>query len=877
MSKAHSDKISYFPKRVFVTALIAVIVNILIVGFIGWQYYYDEYYTEKFHRDHDKYLFNIGRIMLLDEMITTSARMAAVSSDLKHIERYNNLKSELDMFIQTTTKMLQQAGSEIYMKDIEEANNELVKMEQRAFSLVKDGQSPKALAILDSIEYSQHKQSYNAGIEKILNILQSEQDKYLNKEKVSNLFSLLMSIIGVIVILIVWITLIKTTRQWLSERNKTENELRSLKQQIEFILGATKIHLDIIDSNFNIRYIDPGWQKIYGEPIGKKCYEYFMGTKQVCPGCGIVKALETKTVSVTEEILPKENNRLIQVTTMPYQDEKGEWLVAEANVDITERKQIEEALKSSEEKYRSLVDNLTVGIFRMAPGPQRKFIEVNSTIARMFGYESKEEFLKTSVSDHHQNPNELEILDRKITQDSSLINEELKLKKKDGTPIMCSMRAKAVYNKDGQVEYADGVIEDITELRRLQKELEDERKNLERTVEVRTKELRESMKQLKEVNIQLKEADMLKSKFLSTMSHELRTPMNAVIGFTDLLANQFFGSLNEKQINYLKQIDSSSKHLLALIDNLLDITRIDAGSVKVELEPLALEDSIQAIAQIFKTQLNRKNVKLQIECEPTAKTIRADNRIFRQILFNLISNAIKYSPDDSSIIVRALRMPDKVFVSITDMGIGIEPEDQEKLFNEFYQVNRSRDESLGGLGIGLNLVKRLVKLHGGEIGVESEPGKGSTFWFTIPQKEIVPEKIVKPVEEIKREPEKKLERRRILVAEDNQTNLDLILEVLCIHNHQVSVAKNGQEVLNLIQSFNPELIIMDIRMPVINGLEATRKLRQMLEFKTTPIIALTASAGKEAKQLCLDAGCTDYLAKPIQIKDLLDMLEKYLK
>jgi CheY-like chemotaxis protein len=184
------------------------------------------------------------------------------------------------------------------------------------------------------------------------------------------------------------------------------------------------------------------------------------------------------------------------------------------------------------------------------------------------------------------------------------------------------------------------------------------------------------------------------------------------------------------------------------------------------------------------------------------------------------------------------------------------------------------------VGIGLALTQRLVKLQGGDIGVESERGKGSTFWFTIPQKNVVCEvgngrdrSLLKG----KEKSEKKSGGRQILVAEDNETNLSLILEMLNIMNHKVAVARDGQEALNIVISTKPELILIDVRMPKMDGLEVTRKLRQMSEFKDTPIIALTASAGKEAKQKCLDAGCTDYLAKPVKSKELFEMLEKYLK
>jgi len=277
---------------------------------------------------------------------------------------------------------------------------------------------------------------------------------------------------------------------------------------------------------------------------------------------------------------------------------------------------------------------------------------------------------------------------------------------------------------------------DITDLIHIEIELEKERSNLERTVELRTQQLRDSLKQLEGTNRQLQEVNILKNKFLSTMSHELRTPLNAIIGFTDLLAGQFFGTLNEKQISYVKQVDSSSKHLLSLITDLLDIAKIDAGKIEINLEDFVLVDTINAVITMIKTQLNKKGHKLEIECDPNIGIIQADNRKFKQVVLNFLTNAIKYTPEGGAIIIRASKEPGKILISVTDTGIGIEPEDQEKIFSEFYQVDRVRDESLGGVGIGLALTQRLVKLQGGDIGVESERGKGSTFWFTLPQNVI---------------------------------------------------------------------------------------------------------------------------------------------
>jgi len=259
--------------------------------------------------------------------------------------------------------------------------------------------------------------------------------------------------------------------QEIEEHLKAEKEVSRLKRQIEFILGATKTGLDIIDSEYNMVYVDPEWQKTYGDPKGKKCYEYFMDRPQICDDCGVKKALETKRLVIAEEILAKENNRPVQITTIPFQDELGKWFVAEINVDISERKKAEEALRKSEEQYRSLVDNVNIGIYRNTPGPKGKFLQANPAIVKMFGYDSIEDFLTVSVSDLYWEPQERSAFIQEITKNGLVRNKELYLKRKNGQSLWGSVTAKAKFDINKNIEWIDGVIEDITERKKIEEEL----------------------------------------------------------------------------------------------------------------------------------------------------------------------------------------------------------------------------------------------------------------------------------------------------------------------------------------------------------------------------------------------------------------------
>ncbi|MCH8333569.1 PAS domain S-box protein [Candidatus Sumerlaeota bacterium] len=555
--------------------------------------------------------------------------------------------------------------------------------------------------------------------------------------------------------------------------------------------------------------------------------------------------------------------------------------------DVTDRKRWERSQVEAREKLEQRVEERTQDLATLTEDLRRiietanapifgidtegRVNEWNQAAERITGY-SKDTvmgrlFVEEYISEDTRD-SVTRVLDKALAGEATA-NYEFPIYTKAGRRVDLLLNASPRRDGEGRVIGVISIGQDITEIKAFQAELEGE-------VDARTQELSESLERVETANIQLGEANRHKSRFLSSMSHELRTPLNSIIGFSDLLGEELFGALNAKQKDYVRDIKGSGKQLLELINDLLDTARIDAGTMELNLEVLRPGDLLEAPIRMFQVQARLKDIHLEQTVDPGLDELVGDRRRLRQVVLNFLSNALKYTPAGGKIEVRATKQDNLARISVADTGVGIQPDQAQRLFSEFYQADRKRDEALGGVGLGLALSRRLVELHGGEIGVESEPDKGSTFWFTIP----IRGKVSADESVGDQTPEAASTAiptgKRILVAEDNETNLTLVLDILSAYDHRVTVARNGREAVDLARSSKPELILMDVRMPMMGGLEATRELRAMPEFAEIPIIALTASVGEDAEQRCLEAGCTAYLPKPIAIKELRAALTKYL-
>ena len=381
------------------------------------------------------------------------------------------------------------------------------------------------------------------------------------------------------------------------------------------------------------------------------------------------------------------------------------------------------------------------------------------------------------------------------------------------------------------------------------------RAELEVAVEERTRDLTAA-------RARAEQASRVKSEFVANISHEMRTPLNAVIGFTHLALQM---AAQPEVVEYLKNVHLSAKGLLNLINDILDFSKMESGRVEIVPVAFALRPFIAEIASILGREALRKRLELKrIIEDSTPEVVFADQGRLRQVLVNLMGNAIKFT-SRGVVTLQVSHSANQLKFAVSDTGIGIPPDKQDTIFEAFQQADNSTSRRYGGTGLGLTISKKLVESMGGQIMLESEPGKGSTFWFTIDAPAAsAPTLVAQPLEEMSARP------MRILVAEDNRVNQHLMLALLRKRGHTTTVAVNGVEALAAIERDSFDLVFMDIQMPEMDGLEAVRRIRmaEATNGLRLPVVAMTARAMAGDREAILAAGMDDYLEKPIQMERL---------
>ncbi|MBN8476598.1 response regulator [Sulfuritalea sp.] len=411
--------------------------------------------------------------------------------------------------------------------------------------------------------------------------------------------------------------------------------------------------------------------------------------------------------------------------------------------------------------------------------------------------------------------------------------------------------------------------QEVAERKRAEEELQRHRHHLEQLVAKRTAALAIAKEAAEAANI-------AKSAFLANMSHEIRTPMNAIIGMANILRRE---GVTSKQAQRLDTIDASAQHLLSVINDILDLSKIEAGKFALEETPLNLSGLLGNLASILAEPIKAKGLRLQFKAVPFPPNLVGDATRLQQAMLNYVTNAVKFTERGDVILHLGLveETADSVLLrfAVEDSGVGIAPEALSRLFCAFEQADNSTTRKYGGTGLGLAITRRLAELMGGEAGVESTPGVGSTFWFTARLKKGN-EATVMAAAPADIQAEAALRQnhagKRVLVVDDEPMNREIAQELLESVGLVVDTAEDGAEAVTLARKTIYSTIFMDMQMPKVNGLEATREIRQLAGYRITPIIAMTANVFTEDKARCVAAGMDDFLTKPFKTDELFTTL-----
>ena len=527
--------------------------------------------------------------------------------------------------------------------------------------------------------------------------------------------------------------------------------------------------------------------------------------------------------------------------------------------DVTESKNAQEELRASEDRYRKL--------FEFNPQPvwvfdieTMRFLAVNQAAVEKYGY-SQSEFLAMTICDIRP-PEDVPVLLDRMSERSGKKGEITcwRHQKKDGSVIYVEVTFYPLTFSGRPAEIVIAV--DITE----RKQAEEERRRFTETLEHANREL-----DLR--NREVERATQLKSKFLASMSHELRTPLNAIVGFSDLLAEGGPGPLNDKQKRFVNHIKQGSAHLLQLINDILDLSKIEAGQLELHCEEFEIEAVLPEVLSTIRPLAMAKHIEIEHKLN-TARAVYADRIRFKQILYNLLSNAVKFTPRDGHVRIDCFDEAAFVGISVSDTGIGIDAADQKMVFEEFRQVERPRSEVSEGTGLGLSITKRLVERHGGRIFLESELGKGSRFTFTLPAADAQISGAASPGELVRARTVATASGRLrpvVLIVDDEPPARELLASYL-ESNYEIVTAASGLEATEKAQQLRPDAITLDLMMPGGTGFETLVALRKTPATSNIPIIILSVV---DQKQVGFALGASDYLVKPIGKGALLETIRRH--
>lgn len=537
-------------------------------------------------------------------------------------------------------------------------------------------------------------------------------------------------------------------------------------------------------------------------------------------------------------------------STYSYSPKKNQFAVL-VN-DITERKQAEHDLREKEVQYRNLANTGLALIW--TSGPDKLCTYFNEPWLEFTGRKLEQEIGNGWAEGVH--PDDFDrCLNTYVTAFDKHVPFEMeyRMRHHSGEYRWILDMGTPNFNSNGEFIGYIGHCFDISE-----------RKHIERDLIIAKEHAEES--------------DRLKSAFLANMSHEIRTPMNGILGFAEILKEQDL--TGEEQQNYIDIIQNSGKRMLNIINDIIDISKIEAGLMKMAIKETNINEQIKYIYTFFKPEVEAKGMKLSFQISLPAKeaTIKTDREKLYAILTNLVKNAIKYT-DEGSIefgyILKTDTLPGELEFYIKDTGIGIPKERQEAIFERFIQADIEDNKARQGAGLGLTISKTYVEMLGGKIRVESQEGIGSTFYFTLPYNAVPEEIIVLPKDFTFDKAKNQVKNLKILIAEDDEVSGMLIEIALKMFGKSILKAQNGLEAVEISRT-NPDidLILMDIQMPKMNGYEATRQIRQF--NKEVIIIAQTACGLSGDREIALAAGCDDYIAKPVSKAELLAIIHKYL-